>query len=260
MNLYFGTSSTKVKDAQMKNYLEHWSDHIQHELLFSWDKKRQFSHSSWPKNVSVQYTNTSNNLPHGEPSGYTCMNYNEVVNNCTTIQYSPLIVLAFDYVDEKNHNLDSPLPLIINLHNISRHVKDGQIHNDKHPAITIQKITIRWCSRYSHEPYYRPGPRWMQLPNYCEYWNHGHRSARVWDDAILEWDIQIDMKNNFILQTSGPPHWTLVNRSSNPKISNRMKALQELLRNPREPITLLNNKFFNSITDEFRFLDIMKKA
>jgi hypothetical protein len=129
---------------------------------------------------------------------------------------------------------------------------DKKLHrSDSNAAIHIDTVVVLWNRENEYSTDYRPGPCSIHLKNYREYWKNGKFVHRNWDNMLCKFG------NNFY--SFGPPEW-IVSPNINTLQPNKAQFLemQKLLNFPQNDITVFGNKFFHSITDEFRFHTIIK--
>lgn len=146
-------------------------------------------------------------------------------------------------------------PKLLYSQQLERHMANGVFHqNDPtKPAITASNLIVRWFGNdkcvYSNIPY-RSGPLEMQLFNYREYWYEGNFIRAEWDDIIYQWKRN-EMDDEFFTYGSK----NIIDRPPPRPKNNWTQTILSIFENPQKPFSPLNNKFFNSDTDEMMFLN-----
>jgi hypothetical protein len=144
---------------------------------------------------------------------------------------------------------------------LERHLKDNVFHrNDWLPAITINDLHLSWndysfCQ--SKTATYRPGPEIITINNYKEFWSKGKFIRNSYTSIFYQWVGGLNLLETNNLDGDNNLTWYPINKSA--KLTVNQKKLYDLLNTLQAPATPFENRFFNSDTDEFRFMDIMHR-
>jgi hypothetical protein len=191
---------------------------------------------------------------------YITSSESKVTSNRQEISY-----ISLHWRDEATKDAkfeESLYPRSLDARLLVRHLKNGKLHNNDitQPAITVDEINVYWPTMYYCQKYnlaYRPGFNNIEITNYREYWHEGKFIRAEWGSAILNWWSSF--------YTTDGPNWDKCIKQSGkrfvvaaPFLVRTEKNLIELMRSTQKPVDILANRLFEHISDEMRFMDIVR--
>jgi hypothetical protein len=217
-----------------------WLDQLRDKKLFRWDKEPGFI-TQHPIGVCICDNASPKSWdPHQAIYSYELRNLRNNSNN-------PITGLGYISMGWENSKNIGNHPSRITCSRITSFFdhQNWQIPYPNKPILSIANLSIFW-NKISP---YRPGPAMIDMFNYSEYWKENTMVEQRCSRTVFKWWNQF--------ATLGPPDWEVVSENRDTK---EERELLSLLKSTQSPITPLKNNFFNSSTDEFRFMDIIQRA
>jgi hypothetical protein len=234
-----------------------WINHIRDRNLFHWHENPKFeiqeknmfeaSHL-WVNTectkgdfLELKYYNEDTQLlPHSKNIKKETASSISLSWNTETTYGEPIKLLDIGYHPKR-----------MTFYKLTRYWQDDHLHTRdlKTPAIQAKEVHVKWTPRTECQLQgitYRPGPIEITLQDYKEYWRNGKFIRHEWGYVFVDWNIG--------LNTVGYPDWKIMSYLK--MVEAEGESLLSLLLSLEKPVTLFSNKFFHSISDEFRFMNI----
>jgi hypothetical protein len=242
--------------------MKNWIEYIRERDLFEWGHHKDFNEIIYDEELEQQqyFRNSKFSLGYLH---HICYHYltKALPQFKSEIKMDECAWIKMGFVPEDQYEMNDIgfHPISFHMHNIRRYTLDGKIHNDEgSPAITVKDMFAVWnnfetCKKYNIT--HRPGPIVISILGYKEYWDNGVFIRAGWNDMRLEWNPRPNSLASG-MQTAYGPDWKVHTRVEDMGPSE--KKIIALLHSLEEPATPFNNKFFNSVSDEFRYLDLVQ--
>jgi hypothetical protein len=241
-----------------------WIEHIRSSNLFNWNEYDGFEPIPIQTNKYVKWRNTNDYSPR-VPSSFLVSKdlYVEDIGQGITEQGCETITLDLKVPKSHIKSNDAVIyPEHITMKGITRHLKNGKLHQDASAisAIYIPAMKVQWrnLDDYKYDAdNWRPGPVTMWFDNYREFWFEGNFIKANWDNVIYDWnDIVYPFFSD--LSTYGSPNFKICGNRVRELMDGEIKLLS-LLRSLHRPLTPIGNNFFGSASDDMRYLNIIQK-
>jgi hypothetical protein len=223
--------------------------------MVCWATHSQYNRYVTPDTGFTRYEHKYTNTTEPSKVRYSDNQKTIVVSDTRQIQTNDLILLHWFDTEFQQKNMPDNHPLQITVYGFTQHTCDGTIgHIDPEQwSLSIKLLRIYWIEPSRCLVLGIPihnGPIMIEIYGYKEYWKDGQFVRYEYQSIYYNW-------LDYIAITESGPDGMKNDYANNLTIWE--KKFYKLLQTVQKPVTPLSNKFFNSVSDEMRFLALIQK-